>query len=428
MSRMRARSCKAAFFVVLATLCLRFPGAQAQTFTILHNFTGGGDGSEPLAGLVMDRAGNLYGTTSGGNTLYNGNVFKLHNSGTGWIFTPIYQFAGGTDGSVPSAGVLIGNDGSLYGTTYFGGDPNCEGGNCGTVFKLSPPLRICQRASCPWTKTEVYAFTDNGNEGANPGGGSLVEDAQRNLYGTTSYGGSQNCITGCGVVFELLPNGSHWTEKILYRFNGGTDGSGPYSGVTFDSPTVMFGTTTNGGDPNCYAGCGTVYQLALSGSTWTETVLYPLHGPNPDGAYPYAGVIEDQSGNLYGATTSNGGGGGTVFELSRLAHGSPSNWAFNLLYSFPGYPEGPLGNLAFDSHGNLYGASSSGGAHNQGAVFKLSPNGDGTWTYTSLHDFTGGSDGGGPWGNMLVDAAGNVYGTTENGGSHYHGVVWMITP
>jgi uncharacterized repeat protein (TIGR03803 family) len=218
--------------------------------------------------------------------------------------------------------------------------------------------------------------------------------------------------------YELTPSGSGWTESVLHSFSG-SDGATPFSGVLPDGAGSLYGTTTAGGSANT----GTVFQLKHS-IGWTETVLYSFRNGN-DGSYPTAGLVFDGSGNLYGATSSGGsGGGGTVFKLTP----SGGSWTYSLVYSFTGGANcGPWGNLFIDGSGNLYGTTVCDGANNAGSVFKLTPSGN-SWTCTSLHDFTGGSDGKNPYCNVAVDTSGNLYGTTYAGGSPGYGVVWEITP
>jgi uncharacterized repeat protein (TIGR03803 family) len=379
--------------------------AQAQTFTVLHNFTGGGDGSAPYAGLSMDRAGNLYGTTSAGNS----SVFRMSNSGSSWILTSLYTFKGGSDGAVPYSRVIIGPDGSLYGTTTVGGT-GCSPNGCGTVYRLRPPASACKTALCPWTKTALYRFTGS-TDGSSPSIGDLLLDQAGNLYGTTTAGGAD----GQGVVFKLTPSGGGWTESVLWSFTGGSDGSDPQSGVIFDDAGNLYGTTYIAGK----GGEGTVYQLSPSGSGWTENTLYSFTGGN-DGSNPIGGVAMDAQGNLYGTTVFGGSsGGGTVYELT------PSNgtWTFTLLQGFTGY-EGPYDTPTLDAEGNVLGTSSFTGGNGQ--VFKLTPS-NGGWTYNVLHNFTG-NDGYVPAGNVILDSNGILYGTTLDGGADGKGVVFEITP
>jgi uncharacterized repeat protein (TIGR03803 family) len=398
--------------------------AQAQTFTVLHAFTGGGDGGNPYAGLTVDGGGNLYGTTRYYGLGY-GTVYQLKHVGSNWIVNLLYSFAGGSDGAQPQDRVIFDLNGTLYGTTYTGGIPSChltgpEIG-CGTVFKLRRQPTACKTVLCPWTETVLYRFT-TGADAEGPGYGEVIFDHAGNIYGTTVWGGGTGCNSGagCGAVYELTPSGTGWTETILYRFSGsGGDGWLPSNGVVLDGIGEVYSTTYNGGTDNG----GTIFQLTPAGPPWREDILYNFPG-GTDGYGPLAGLIFDQSGNLYGATTSGGtGGGGTVFELTPLGN---NNWMYTALYSFSGGTKcGPTGSL-FIQAGSLYGITNCGGANHLGSVFKLTPSGGG-WTYTSLHDFTGGTDGEIPFGNVVFDADGNIYGTASAGGSHGVGVVWEIT-
>ena len=402
--------------------------AQAQTFTVIHNFSGS-DGANPAAGLIMDHAGNLYGTTAYGGPFSCisggcGTVFKLTHTSSGWVLSQLYAFRGNQDGSYPDARVVFGPDGALYGTTM--------GGSYNTVFKLQPPSSVCRSISCPWTKTILYTldYSSDQTTGFVPLG-DLAFDAAGDVYGTTQYGGTSSyCTLGCGLVYQLTESGGVWTENILYTFQGLNDGASPQSGVIFDQAGNLYGTAFS--DGTLRSNYGTVFELSPSGSGWTETTLYQFHDSS-DGAGPAGGLIFDSAGNLYGTTESGGSGdGGTVFEMSPSGGG----WYFNLLYSLSGTPDsGPYGKLVMDSAGNLYGTTISGGAYHWGSVFKLTPS-SGGWTYTDLYDFTNHSDGADPSDGLVVDADGNVYGTAEaadNSGQGCGvglgcGVVFEITP
>jgi uncharacterized repeat protein (TIGR03803 family) len=389
---------------------------QAQTFTVIHNF-GGPEGAFPFAGLTMDRAGNLYGTAFQGGTGGFGGVLKLSRSTVGWIATPIYSFQGGNNGGndagYPSARLVLGPDGNLYGTTAGGGESSCN--YCGTVFKLTPPGPTCKPAPCPWGETVLYRFR-GAPDGALPYS-PVTFDQKLNIYGTTESGGS-NCTYGCGTVYKLKLRNGVWKESILHNFTGNADGGYPTAGLIFDKTGKLYGTTPAGG-----SGGGTIFQLVNAGSTWTENVLYSFQNGS-DGGQPYAGLIFDGAGNLYGTTAAGGAGnGGTAFELSP----SYSGWTYQLLSSFDGSGFlGPYGDLLMDKAGNLYGTTLRGGSNNQGTVFKLTYS-NGLWTKTVLHDFTGGDDGGAPYGNVVIAANGKIYGTAATGGQGY-GIVWEIGP
>jgi len=378
---------------------------QAQSYKVIFNFTLGGDGGSPEAGLTIDHAGNLYGTTNSGGVGY-GTVFKLTYKNSVWLLNVLHSFAGGNDGSGTYSPVVFGADGSLYGATFG------TASGYGTVFKLQPPLSACKTALCAWTETVLYRFT-GGSDGANPEG-DLTFDQAGNLYGATMAGGY-----GYGVVYKLTPSSGGWTESVLHSFERGSDGVFPAAGVIFDKSGNLYGTTAYGSQH----GLGVVYQLTPSGLGWTENILYTFLG-GKDGGVPLAGLIFDTSGNLYGATSQNGSAsGGTAFELASM-NGS---WNFALLYGFAGSAGcGPQASLAFDQAGNLYGTTVCGGLYGQGSVFKLTLSG-GTWNYTSLHDFDG-PDGAFPVSNIVFDANGNLYGTAAGGGTYGYGVVFQIMP
>lgn len=374
---------------------------------VLHNFAGGpGDGANPEAGLVADSAGNLYGTTFNGGSSTNcgtngcGTVFKLSpdsSSATGYKETVLYNFTGATasDGQQPLAGLVMDSSGNLYGTTVQGGSTAnlCGTTGCGTVFQLSPD----SSSATGYKETVLHLFkgynstTPAASDGVNPRG-DLVLDSSGNLYGTTSSGGSSDS----GTVFELTYDSStsSYTEKVLYSFMGGTgDGGNPRADLTLDSSGNLYGTTFYGGpSTNCGTfGCGTVFELAYdsSSSSYTEKVLQNFAGGTGDGAQPYAGLVIDSAGNLYGATSGGGSstncgtsGCGTVFELSPPATAG-GNWQETVLYNFAGQTDGdgsfPAATPTLDAAGNLYGATSYGGSSTNcgtpgcGAVYGIAP-------------------------------------------------------
>ena len=420
------------YFAFLLTVVCGFSASpQAQTYTVLHNFSGGADGAYPYAGITIDRAGNLLGTASDGALGY-GTVFKLKYSQGGYTLGTLYSFTGGTDGAYPYNGVVIGPNGSLYGSTFLRGS-GCGGEGCGTVFNLRPPTSICRAVSCPWVETTLYDFL-GGDDGSGPTQGTnLIFDPAGNIFGTTQSGGAY----GQGTVFKLTHSSGGWTESIIHDFGASGDGAQPLHNVVLDNSGNLYGTTAYGGAN----GDGVVFQLVPSGSAWTENILFSFSLGGSAGGIPYAGLLLDASGNLFGGTSARTsgegppfgyGGGGTAFELSSSA----GNWTMKVLYSFPypgngGYHCGPYGNLVMDSAGNLYGITFSDGAYGYGSVFKLAP-ADGQWSYTALHDFCSvGSpcpDGELPSGDLVMDANGNLYGTANLGGASNYGVVWRITP
>jgi uncharacterized repeat protein (TIGR03803 family) len=413
-----------AFAIVLPLTVILTQPVQGQTFSVIHTFTGSLDGAHPQAGLRMDQAGNLYGTALGGGVTGGicgnygcGTVFKMAKKGSGWVVNPLYSFAGGDDGAHPFMGVTIGADGSLYGTTYTGGGGKCV--DCGIVFNLKPPSNHLPNPSSPWMETVLYRFM--GTDGQQPEGTALIFDQKGNIYGTTSQGGTYSL----GTVYELTPSNGNWTESVLWNFGPSTqDGANPRGGVVFDKTGNLYGTTWDSFYQKPEGTGGIVFQLTPSGSGWTENIIYRFTR-GLDGGAVWAGLIFDQSGNLYGGTTWEGaGGGGTVFEMTPAG----GNWTFTPLYGLSGGTEcGVHGNLVMDLGGNLYGTTLCDGAYGLGSVFKLSPS-NGGWTYTSLHDFTGGSDGASSYSNLVFDANGNLYGTAAAGGANGLGVVFEITP
>jgi uncharacterized repeat protein (TIGR03803 family) len=351
--------------------------AQAQTFTVLYTFRSTAKGEQPDASLTMDSAGNLYGTTQYGGTKGGfGTVFKLDMSGKE---TVLRSFAGTPDAEDPYAGLTRDKAGDLYGTTLYGGTQ----GGFGTVFKLHAGKETILRS---------FAGTPDGEDPRSV----LVRDAAGNLYGTTQYGGTNG---GFGTVFKLDASGK---LTLLHSFAGTPDGEDPYSGVLRDKAGNLYGTTQYGG---AKGGFGTVYKLTAKGKL---TLLHSFAG-TPDGVNPFAGLLMDATGNLYGTTYYGGtnGGFGTVFKLS-------AKGKLTLLHSFAGMPDGqnPYARLIRDSAGNLYGTTFYGGTSGYGSVFKL----DAAGKLTILHSFTGSADGAHPIAGLILDKAGNLYGTASDGG------------
>jgi uncharacterized repeat protein (TIGR03803 family) len=388
-------------FLVLTTM------AAAQTETVLHSFAGKRDGGYPVSGLVLDGQENLYGTTPGDRrtAMGYGTVFKVAPGGRETI---LYTFTGGTDGAYPLGNLLRDEAGNLYGAAQGGGSDNCVQG-CGTIFEITPAN----------TEKVLLSFTSGGSDPV----GSLIRDSEGNLYGMTANGGTHSC----GTVFSLTQTG---TETVLYSFNCLSDGLGGTGGLTRDGSGALYGASIVGGSSTCGFGCGLVFEVTASDEF---NLLYGFTS-GPDGWEPNGNLIRDAQGNLYGTSRFGGSnpscsstlGCGTVFEIT------PSSTE-TVLYSFSGGADGsnPTGaGLVQDRQGNLYGTTYSGGVGSCyqgfgcGVVFKVTPSG----TETVLYSFTGGADGGNPAANLILDAKGNLFGTTQIGGAQGYGTVFEVTP
>jgi uncharacterized repeat protein (TIGR03803 family) len=317
---------------------------------VVYSFAGGSDGKYPLAGLIKDSSGNLYGTTQGGGSLNAGTVFELVNSSGSYTENVLYSFTGGGDGGYPASGLIMDSSGNLYGTTFYGG-----ASADGAVFELV-------NSSGSYTEKVLYSFA-GGSDGRLPSGG-LIMDSSGNLYGTTNYGGSGTW----GVVFELVNSHRGYTEKVLHSFTAGNDGGLLLAGLIMDSSGNLYGTAEIGG----VLGYGVVFELVNSSGSYTETVLYSFTGGS-DGKLPVAGLIMDSLGNLYGTTNGGGSNYGVVFELVN----SSGTYKESVLYTFGGGSDGayPGAALLMDSSGNLYGTTTYRGSANCtdgcGTVFEL---------------------------------------------------------
>ncbi|HEY3971811.1 MAG TPA: choice-of-anchor tandem repeat GloVer-containing protein [Candidatus Sulfotelmatobacter sp.] len=411
---------------------VRGSGSQ-YTESVLHVFAGGNDGNSPYGTVSIDSAGNLYGTTYGGGSGSTtcascGTVYRLSPSLSTWKETILHDFVGETDGANPQGAVLIDPSGDLIGTTRLGTEANF-----GTVFEL---------AGGSYNETQVYGFP--ATDGAQIRGG-LVEDAAGNFYGVAATGGVNQCPLsnfGCGLIFKLSrqSNGT-WARTIIHNFTGTQNGDGDYpqGSLIFDSAGNLYGTTSN----SVYGG-GTVFKLTPTASGgWSFRTIYEFGRHNhSDGASPWGTLVMDKAGNLYGTTVSGGTGSylncnycGTVFKLAPTSN---HEWTESVIYNFQGLQDGsfPIAGLSIDAAGNLYGTTAEGGIgtgdQGLGVVFKLSPNSTGTWTQSVLYTFTGGLDGAGPNGGVILDSAGNLYGTTPTGGpvgcGYGCGVVYKLTP
>jgi hypothetical protein len=428
---LRPRTAALVCLAILAAILPILPTAQAQTYTVIHNFTGGGGGAWPWTDLMITSNGRMYGTTFHGGSSQDffceysgcGIVFELYPRNGNWIFNSLYAFRL-QYGGFPKSAPLVGRDGALYGAALTGGmlSSDCISSGCGTVYKLQTSPTPPPNLLLSWHPTIAYAFTGSENDGGNPGG--IIRDQAGNLYGAD--GGGQ---FACGLVYELSYTGGNWTFSKLYdgfSCHGDYESIGP-GGLVLDPDGNFYGVTYNGGNGQCTSyrlGCGTVFKLTHSGSGWTGTTLYEFNEGSDGGGV--AGLVRDAAGNLFGGTESGGsGGGGTVWELSPTQGGG---WTFQVLQNFQGSEyTGPIGRMAFDAAGNLYGVTQSLGAYGFGNVFKFTPS-DGNWVYTDLYDFTGGNDGAFPLKGPTLDASGNIYGTASYAGAYNQGVVWQIAP
>ena len=291
----------------------------------------------------------------------------------------------------------------------------------GTVFAV---VAIMTSGSWAAGYGRVYSFT-GGLDGRDPAT-ALTFDSAGNAYGTTAGGGEFDF----GAVFKLTPSGDGWVQTVIYSFAGGNDGLDPHGGVTLGPDGSLYGTAVAGGNAGICAGdgCGVVYKLTPEGDQWFQTTLYNFLGGN-DGWGPGSRVVFDAAGNLV-STTPNGGrhSAGTIFMLTP---GSNGTWHKKILHSFTGGKDGAtgsLGDLIFDAAGNIYGIAEQGGAYGAGTVYKLSPSPTGRWTLTTLYAFKGMPDAGFPYGGLTWDAAGNLYGTTYFGGNAGMGSVYQLTP
>jgi uncharacterized repeat protein (TIGR03803 family) len=393
-----------AFAAVFGLVTIGAPVFAAGTEQVLLSF-GTGSGANPSDSLIFDPAGNLYGTTVNGGSCC-GNVFQL-TRGPGGQWTPkvLYNFcavSGCPDGALPTAGLIFDAVGNLYGTTEAGGAYSY-----GTVFKLAPG------AGGTWTETVLHSF--NGTDGLYPEA-SVIFDPAGKLYGTTNEGG----VYSGGTVFQLRPGGGgQWIENVLHSFNpAAEDGFYPYANLIFDAAGNLYGTTEEGGAYHA----GTIVQLARGAhGTWTEKVLHSFNGA--DGYSLRGGLIFDAAGNLYGTAYSGGAYAfGTVFEFSPRAGGK---WTEKILHSFSSADgQGPVGGLVVNAAGKLYGATAEGGDSRAGTVFQLTPGARGKWTESVLYSFNG-ADGYGPHAGLTFDTAGNLYGTTYQGGARDYGTVCL---
>jgi len=397
---------------------------------VVYSFQGGNDGTYPAGGVVFDQTGNLYGATGWDDSTGIGTVFQLTKQNGIWKNNLLYTFHG-SDGSIPTGGVVLDKSGNIYGGTAYGGTGHCillgSDVGCGLVYEISPPARV----GAAWTETVIYSF-QGGKDGYFPQG-DLVFDNAGNLYGATQFGGGFGSCDPfypfCGTIFGLSPpkkKGGKWTEKVLYSFKNKKDGADPNGGLVLDKNGALYGTTFCGGDAECQnlqKGDGVVFRLkppAMRGGDWTYKVLYSFKGYPGDGTEPNGGLIFEAQGTLYGTTKGGGShGGGTAYKLRRVATKNPL-WQEKVLHQFGSGNDAiyPVGGLVFDPAGNLYG-DAPGGINAKGAVYRLQPplKKAGHWRYAILYNLKDLPDGYTPWSKLTLDSSGNLYSTTISGGN-----------
>lgn len=398
---------------------------------VIYSFQGGTDGVGPTSDLTVDATGNLYGTTSRGGIRGCGTVFELKRTKQGWEERLLYSFQGGSDGAFPVAGVIFDNNGNLYGTTSGGGSID----GSGTVFELSPnPLG-------QWTESVIHRFSFYGKPGREPRTDLIRDSHGNLYGTTNGGpGGRCSGDYGCGAVFELIPGrDSKWTAKVLHTFGFPPDGGNPSSAPIFDGSGNIYGATTIGGKGWCRPnndsgkqsasqGCGTIYELTPKATeAWNRKIIYSFRRGGGYAVYPSGGLLFDDAGHLFGTSIAGGNGMGTVFELDQR---QPGRWKqAPPPHLFYGNPDGgsPLGRLVMNN-GAIFGVTRGGGSGAQvGVVFVLERNNSG-WKQEVLHGFGTGTDGINPQAGLVSGPDGHLYGTTQNGGNTGCGTVYEVIP
>jgi uncharacterized repeat protein (TIGR03803 family) len=395
----------------------------------------GTNGDSPQSNLIADSAGNLYGVTNiGGGVGCSPNpgcgvVFRYSKTSGVWKETILHRFTGGNDGSFPNS-IILDSAGNIYGTTVHGGGKGgtCNSGtDCGVVFRLTPAI------SGSWPEKILYRFS--GTDGLQPN--ALAFDSHGNLYGTTEGGGGESATcqftAGCGVVFSLTPTASGpWTLTAIHSFiDVAGDGQGAL-GLAIGAGDVLYVTTFSGGNYTDTGGLdGAIFQFTKGTSGWTDTMIHSFGGTG-DGFYPYSAAILDAAGNLYGPTNGGPNYYGYIYELSPVSGGG---WTESILYKFGAGIDGnnPRSQLAFDAAGNLYGTTLYGGGtagkceYGCGTIFKLTPSSSAPWPESLATRFVD-SNGAHPLGALVLNTDGNLYGTASYGGANNDGVLFELTP
>jgi uncharacterized repeat protein (TIGR03803 family) len=427
MSRLACLALGAAGMAILAVPARA--GSARPHIVLRHAF--GPAAQTPYAGLVRGQAGRLYGTSYGGGAAGAGAVFELSPPGPGrgaWTETVIHGFArpGANDGAHPAAALILGAQGVLYGTTSTGGGPGNAGG--GTVFALTPPALPW----AGWTARTLFVFP-RVNGAASAPAGRLLTDGSGALFGTTMAGG-----LGLGSVFRLTPpvsGGGNWTETTLHAFGSQPlDGATPLSGLVADGTGALYGTTAEtAGRP----GDGTLYRLTpppAGQGAWSAQILFNFPANGAYGSRPDSDLTIDARGTLFGTTVGGGTrGNGAVFRMAPPAHAADP-WHVSLLYSFTGHfgDAGPEGGVVFGPRGTLLGTTGGAVKYQHGAVFQLIPGTDAhqSWSEQIIARFPSVPRGFGlfPVGDLIPDGAGGFFGVTELGGKAGMGTVFEVTP
>jgi uncharacterized repeat protein (TIGR03803 family) len=403
-----------AVIAVFAVALALVSSTWAATETILYDFRSLGDGAAPIAGVLLLN-GRLYGTTAGGGLNQQGTVYELRPTKSGWTKNTLYEFTGGGDGADPWAGLVADKEGNLYGAASSGGLAHD-----GVIYEM-------QRKKRGWRYVVIHTFT--GPDGAAPVV-ALTWDRKGNLYGATAGGGAYPCNgAGCGTVFELSPSQGRWALTTLYNFTGGSDGWFPMSPLYRGHKGNFYGTAETGGGSGCNGGgCGTVYELSSSGSGWKFAVIHRFTGP--DGIGPTGRLAMDKEGSVYG-TTANVAKNGFWGVVYRLMPGGRV-WKETVLHEFSGSPDGlgPNGGVVIGLEGGMYGTTVEGGELNYGSVFEIKHS-DGRWKESVPFSFNG-SDGFEPVAALVPDGKRGFWGTAVRGGtgscSGGCGLVFRIVP